>query len=327
MELKAATPRQKRWRRFKRKIKYNTKYPVIFFFLKILIWFTQRLSRERAINLYASLASFVFRILPRDSQKTINNIKIIYGDKKSEEEIREMARNVFMHQARNLADYVWTLHVETRDQFLEFVDVVGEEHLKEAYERGKGVICLICHMGSWEFSAIAPPLLGYETTAVSKALKDERLNKMIIGHRERRGMKNLSRGKTYPLLIEALNKGECLIIMIDQDTKVKSIFVDFLGKKAYTPIGGALLALDTEAAVVPMAMKRLPNNKHQFTIKPEIEIIRTDDKQKDIHVNTENFNRVIEEFISEDPEQWVWMHERWRTTPENYAKLRELGYI
>lgn len=320
-------PLSKRWRRFKRKIKYNTKYPVIFFFLKILIWFTRRLSREKAINLYARLASIAFTILPRDAKKTIKNIKVIYGDSMDEESIRQMARTVFMHQARNLADYVWTLHVETREEFLEFVDVVGEEHLKRAYDRGKGVLCLICHMGSWEFSAIAPPLLGYETTAVSKALKDERLNKMIIGHRERRGMKNLSRGKTYPLLIEALNKGECLIIMIDQDTKVKSIFVDFMGKLAYTPIGAALLALDTEAAVVPMAMKRLPNNKHQFTIMPELEISRSGNKEEDIRVNTENFSKVIERFVKEDPEQWVWMHERWRTTPENYDRLREEGYI
>ena len=176
-----------RWRRFKRKVKYSIKYPVIFFFLRILIWITRSMSRDRAIRVYGKLASGAFAILPRDRKKTINNIKVIYGDTMSEEEIREMARKVFVHQAMNLADYVWTLYVETRDEFLKYVDIVGEEHLKQAYDKGKGVLCLICHMGSWEFSAITPPLLGYETTAVSKALKDERLNKMIIGHRERRG--------------------------------------------------------------------------------------------------------------------------------------------
>ena len=311
------------WKRFKRKIKRNTKYPVIFFFLRILIRITRSMSRKRALKIYGSLASTAFTILPRDRKKTINNIKVIYGDKLDEEAIYTMARNVFVNQAKNLADYIWTLHVETREEYLEYVNIVGEEHLKKAYDRGKGVICLICHMGSWEFSAITPPLLGYETTAVSKALKDERLNSMIIGHRERRGMKNLSRGKTYPLLIEALNKGECLVIMIDQDTKVKSIFVDFMGKPAYTPIGAALLALDTEAAVVPMAMKRLPDDKHQFTIKPEIELTRTGDQEFDIRENTIKFSKVIEEYVQEDPEQWVWMHERWKTTPEDVKKYQE----
>ena len=290
-----------RWRRFKRTIKHFFKYPIIFFFLRILIWLTQRFSRERAISLYGRLASIAFSILKRDRNKTINNIKVIYGGSMDDDSIKKMAKNVFMHQARNLADYIWTLHVETREEFLEFVNIEGEENLKKVYAQGKGVLCLICHMVSWEFSAITPSLLGYETTAVSKALKDERLNKLIIEYREKRGMKNLSRGKTYPLLIEALNKGECLIIMIDQDTKAKSIFVNFMGKSAYTPIGAALLALDTEAAVVPMAMKRLPDNKHQFTIKPAIELVRTGDKEHDIRVNTENFSKVIEEFIREDP--------------------------
>jgi Kdo2-lipid IVA lauroyltransferase/acyltransferase len=316
-----------RWRRLKRKVKHFFKYPIIFFFLRILIGFTRSLSRERAINFYCRLASIAFSILKRDRNKTINNIKVIYGESMDHDSIKKMARNVFMHQARNLADYIWTLHVETREEFLEFVNIEGEENLKKAYDQGKGVLCLICHMGSWEFSAITPSLLGFETTAVSKALKDERLNKMIIGYREKRGMKNLSRGKTYPLLIDALNKGECLIIMIDQDTKAKSIFVDFMGKSAYTPIGAALLALDTEAAVVPMAMKRLPDNKHQFTISPEIDLVRTGDKEHDIRINTQNFSKIIEEFISEDPEQWVWMHERWRTTPENYDTLKESGLI
>jgi KDO2-lipid IV(A) lauroyltransferase len=144
------------WKRFKRKLKRNTKYPVIFFFLRILIRITRALSRQRALRIYGSLASAAFAILPRDRQKTINNIKVIYGDKLDEKAIKDMARKVFVNQAKNLADYIWTLHVETREDYLKYVDIVGEEHLKNAYDRGNGVLCLICHMGSWEFSAITP---------------------------------------------------------------------------------------------------------------------------------------------------------------------------
>ena len=310
------------WKEFKRKIKY----PVLFAFIKLLIFTTRLFPRKLVLWFYGKLGSLAFSLLKKEQRKTMANIRIAYPGK-SESELKSMAREVFIHQAKNGADYVLALHITTRDRYLNLVDIVGEEHLKNAYARGKGVICLINHTGSWEFSAITPSLLGYETTAISKALKDKRLNNLIIKYRQSRGLKNLSRGKTYPLLIEALNNGDCLIIMIDQDTKVKSVFVDFMGKPAYTPIGAALLALDTEAAVVPMSMKRLANNKHRFTIKPEIVIARTGDQKKDILENTKKFSAVIEEYVRDAGSQWVWMHERWKTTPEEVEKLKKDGVI
>ena len=306
------------WKEFKRSIKY----PALVALAKLLIFTTRLFPRKWALWFYGRLGSMAFSMLKKEQRKTMANLRIAYGAEKSEEELKRMARNTFVHQAKNGADYILALKVKTRDQYSRFVDIVGEEHLKKAYDRGKGVICLINHTGSWEFSAITPSILGYETTAVSKALKNEQLNNMIINYRKSRGLKNLSRGKTYPLLIEALNGGDCLIIMIDQDTKVKSVFVDFMGTPAYTPIGAALLALDTEAAVVPMSIKRLPNDKHQFTIKPEIELIETGDKKADILSNTKKFNQVIEEYVRDAYDQWVWMHERWKTTPEKVEEAR-----
>lgn len=252
---------------------------------------------------------------------------IAFGDKYPEMKLRRMARMVFVNQSKNLCDYVHAIRVKDRKAFSKYAVISGEENLKEAYEKGKGVICLICHTGSWEFSAITPSILGYRTTAVSKALKNPRLNKLIKSFRESRGLNNLNRGDTYPALLESLNNGECLIIMIDQDTRVKSIFVDFLGKPAYTPIGAAMLALDTEASVVPMAMRRLENGKHEFKIKKVIPTIRTEDRNSDIIENTRNYSKVIEEYIMEYPEQWVWMHKRWKTQPEDVKELIKQGLI
>ena len=189
------------WKILKRKIKY----PLLFVLAKTLIFTTNVFPRTWVLWFYGRLGSLAFSLLKKEQRKTINNIKIVFGDTKSDKEIREMARDVFIHQAKNGADYVLTLHIKERNKWLNYVDVVGEQHLKKAYDRGKGVLCLISHTGSWEFSAITPSILGYETTAVSKALKDRRLNEMIINFRSSRGLKNLSRGKTYPLLTEALN--------------------------------------------------------------------------------------------------------------------------
>lgn len=311
----------------KKRIKRKIKYPVLIFFVKIFILVFRMFPRKWVLGFSERWANRAFNWSGKSKNDTINNLKYIYGDIKSDKEIEEMARQVYINLGKVFADYIYTLHITRKRDFLKYVQVEGEDNLKRAYEKGKGVICLIPHTGSWEFSAITPPILGYETTAVSKALKNPTLNKMIIGYREKRGMKNISRGKAYDALVSALKKGECLIIMIDQDTKVKGVFCDFMGRRAYTPIGAARLALDTNAAVVPMSMKRSSDNKHVFTILPEIEFYRTGDDEKDIFENTQNYNNVLSSFIQQDPTQWVWMHKRWKTTPESleeyYKRKRE----
>jgi len=302
------------------KIRRAIKYPVLIFFIRVFILIVRIFPRGFVLKTFAGLGRLVFRFLKKERDKTINNLTLVFGDVKTEIEIKKMAQQVFVNQALNFADYVHTMQYTTREQFSKIVEFVGEEHLREAYNQGKGVLCLMCHVGSWEFSAIMPPVMGYETTAISRPMPNEKIDKLIVGSRQKRGMKNISRGNVYDQLVEVLKKGECLIIMIDQDTQVKGVFLDFMGKQAYTPIGAARLAIDSKAPVLPMYMKRLPNNKHQFTILPQLPFINTGN-EFDIIENTKIYNKAIEEIINETPEQWVWMHERWKTTPEEVEEL------
>jgi len=116
-------------------------------------------------------------------------------------------------------------------------------------------------------------------------------------------------------MLRSLKQGKVVMMLIDQDTdKVKNVFVDFYGKKAATPIGGAILAQKTGAAVIPIALS-MQNGKQVLTVRPEIEISVTGDEEKDIITNTQRMSDASEAFIREFPEQWVWMHERWKTRP------------
>lgn len=309
-----------------KKIRRAIKYPILEFFIKLFIFLVRFISRNLFLKICARLGSVAFRLVKNERAKTIQNLTYIFDEEKSKQEIEEMARQVFIHQALNFGDYVHTIHYTTRKQFSKIIDFVGEEHLKMAYEQGNGVLCLMSHVGSWEFSAIMPSVMGYETSAVSRAMPNERIDKLIVEARQRRGMKNIRREKVYDQLLEVLRKGECLIIMIDQDTRVKGLFIDFLGKPAYTPIGAARLAIDSKAPVLPMYMKRLPDNRHQFTILPPLPFVHTGEEASDLYENTRIYNQAIEAIIRETPEQWVWMHERWKTTPESleaYLKKRQ----
>ncbi|GHU69355.1 hypothetical protein FACS189413_08120 [Bacteroidia bacterium] len=302
------------------KIRRGIKYPVLIFFIRLFIATVRFFPRRWVEVVFALLARAAFFIDRKDRKRTIDTLTFIYEKEKTPHEIKRMACEVFINQGLNFADYLNVLHWKTRQQFSKMVDFVGEEHLREAYDRGNGVLCMMMHTGSWELSAIMPPVMGYETTAVSKAMRNPKIDQLIVNARESRGMKNIARGKAYPKILESLAKGECMIIMIDQDTKVKGVFVDFFGRKAYTPDGAARIALDTHAPVLLMYMQRIDNQRHRFTILPEIPLTETGDREFDLYENTRIYTQKMEEVIREIPTQWVWMHERWKTTPEDIAQ-------
>jgi KDO2-lipid IV(A) lauroyltransferase len=305
----------------RKEIQRAIKYPVLIFFIRLFIATVRFFPRRRSELLFAFFARLAFYLVRKERKKTIRTLTLAYGEEKTPGEIRKIACRVFVNQALNFADYLHSIQWKSRERFAKMVDIVGEEHLKTAYDKGKGVICLTLHTGSWELSAIMPPVMGYETSAVSKAMTNPKIDKLIVSARENRGMKNIPRGKSYPKLIEALNRGECLIIMIDQDTQVKGVFVDFFGRKAYTPDGAARIALETQSPVVMMYMKRIENNRHQFTILPEIPLVSTGSTEYDLLENTRIYTQMMERIIREIPSQWVWMHERWKTTPEDVKRF------
>ena len=226
-----------------------------------------------------------------------------------------MAKAVFNNVASAFLDFFSFVYVNNKKHYFKYIEVEGEENLRRAYDKGKGVICLIPHISSWELSAVTPPMLGYPTVAASKPIKGFLVQKTMVWFRRRRGMINFDRDGSYKKLVSSLREGKCLILMIDQDTSVKSCFVDFFGRKTFTPLGASRLALDTDAAIVPMAIKQLDVKKYKFTILPELPTVRTDNREEDMITNTQNHSNVIEGIIRKNPTQWVWMHQRWKTAP------------
>lgn len=292
-----------------------------FVYLLILIF------RVLPIKWTRRFASFVgkrfYKMADRTRRDTLHNLEMIYGSEKTEKQRKKMAQAVFTEQIKSFFDYIAYSHLTNKKKYFSLIEVVGEEHLKSAYERGKGVICLIPHLSSWEFAAITPPMLGYKTSGASQALKIKALQFFMTKFRERRGMKNITRVGSYEKLIDTLRQGECLILMIDQDTKVKSVFVDFMGKQAYTPLGASRLALETDAAIVPMVMTRKDDDNYRFVIYPELPLVKTENLEADLLENTQRQTKIIEEMVRTYPTQWVWMHRRWHTTPKMVEEYRK----
>ena len=160
------------------------------------------------------------------------------------------------------------------------------------------------------------PMLGVPAYAIGKKLGNEKLNSLLFESRGKKGVPTLARGSSYKTILRVLAENNVVGILIDQDTEVRGVFVDFYGKPAYTPIGAAMLAMDSGAPVLPMFYLKKDDDTYEFIIEKEIPLVMTGNRRQDMKENTRRFHEVIEEYIKKYPTQWVWMHNRWKTTPE-----------
>ena len=156
---------------------------------------------------------------------------------------------------------------------------------------------------------------GLNPNIIGTPLKDKRLNELLWQYRNAHGAIAIARGKETFRLIKVLKSGGSVALLIDQDTKVQTVFVDFFGIKAATPVGATVLALKTGAAVVPSYIYLGEDNLQHMYILPEIPMRVSGDEDADIVFNTQVLTNFIEEQIRKHPDQWVWMHERWKTRP------------
>lgn len=262
---------------------------------------------------FSSMGSLAYYLIGRDRRRTITHLTEAFGDQSSPREIRAMARQVFRNLGHSFADLMISQSITTVEQLDKILSIEGAEHLEQAYQKDRGVVALTCHLSAFELTGVYCAL-HYRTYIVGARIDDPKMNDLLLKSRTRLGATNIYKGEANLKLFRALKQGAILGLLIDQDISVKSVFVDFFGRPASTPIGPALLAQRTGAACIAMAVRRIGSRLH-MTITPEIEIDRTGDTEADLLTNTRRFSEITEAFIREAPTQWVWMHRRWKTKP------------
>ena len=239
-----------------KKLRKSIKYSLILLLIQAILIIVKILPWKWTSIFCAQLGTWSFYLLKKERQKTIRNLTIAYDDEKQPEEIEKMAREVFTNLGRAAAELAIKLNINDEDKYFSNVEVVGKENALKAYERGKGIINIVPHLGCWEALSKAYTMLGFNAGAVVKSLKNEKLNNWVIKNREFNGFKVLPRGSSYKTILQFLKQNNSLGMLIDQDTSVKGVFVDFYGKPAYTPIGAAMLALDSDATVFTTSYSR-----------------------------------------------------------------------
>ena len=277
------------------------------------------------IRLGGWLGSAAYYVLPRERNRALDHLSIAFSDEKSLSERRRIARHCFRNLGKNAVELVNFSRI--KKDLDRRITLEGRAFLDETLAGGRGLIWITGHLGNWELMACYMAHKGYPFRVIAREVYDRRMNQLLLGFRAEAAVRVILRDSPSAgrEILKALKEGEVIGMLIDQDTQVKGVMADFFGRKANTPSGVAILARRRSIPVLAGFIHRVSDRRHRIVIHPPLEIVETDDLDRDVLVNTERFNKVLEEHIREDPEGWVWMHRRWKREVAYQQPARATG--
>jgi KDO2-lipid IV(A) lauroyltransferase len=203
------------------------------------------------------------------------------------------------------------------------VRYAGLEHYLAAREKGRGVLVITGHLGLWELSSFYHSLMGYPMSMVIRRLDNPLVDRLVNGIRCLHGNTVLHKDDFARGLLGAMRRGETVGILMDTNmTPPQGVFVDFFGVPACTASGLARVATRTEAAMLPGFLTwREEEKKYVLEFGERLELVRTGNDEQDIITNTQICTTAIETWVRRFPEQWLWVHRRWKTRPPGEPSL------
>jgi KDO2-lipid IV(A) lauroyltransferase len=277
--------------------------------VKTLVAAAEVLPRSVGSGVFGRIGAAAHTLFRKSRRIALANLALVYGSEKPDKDIRRIARAAFVNMGRFAYD-VARLRKENPESIKRIVAITGQHNLDNALARGKGVIALTGHIGNWELMGAYLSMMGYPINVLATKLKDSRLNNLLIGIRQSAGVIVIERSRGLRQAFRCLKKGEVLGVLIDQDTSVESVVVDFLGEPAKTAVGPVKLAARTGAPIVPMAMLMTDNGNYRLEVKSPIAI---NGDGSSLEEDVERCSKALEGFIQEEPSQWIWIHKRWKS--------------
>jgi len=300
-----------------RKVKWFIYYMVAVAARRIVLF----IPRKLALNLGALLADLLFWFSRREKARALENLAIAFGEGKSAGDILRICHYCFENLGKGLMEVLQfpRLTSENLDRLVTFE---GKENIDNALKMGKGVIILTAHFGNWELLGASLALSGYKVSFIVRPVRSTRLDALVNRNRESTGVECIPRGTSIRNALRCLKSNGLLGILADIDTRVDGVFVDFFGRPTFTPRGPVSIALRTGAALVPTFIVRQKDDTHRVVVEKVLELKVTGALEEDIRVNTARFTKIIESYVRRYPEQWIWIHQRWKTRPSAVSYAR-----
>lgn len=256
-------------------------------------------------------------------QIAFDNMRKAFRGELSAAELRRLIKANFIQLSRVALELPSLLRLNLNN-VNSYVEFSGDSHLKAALAKGKGVLFLTAHLGNWELMGLATPLnFDFPVYVMVRPLDHKPMDAVLTEIRIRTGNIVIDKDKSAGLVRRLLRENQIIAILLDQNASwYEGVYVPFFGRVACTNKGLAMLAIRYGAAVVPVFNIRQRNGRYKIMFDPPVELIRTGDITRDIVENTQLFNEIIEKHIRMAPENWLWVHRRWRIKdiPESARK-------
>ncbi|MFZ0662567.1 MAG: lysophospholipid acyltransferase family protein [Acidobacteriaceae bacterium] len=284
--------------------------------VRALVTLLGALPRRAARGVGVAVGATAYHLMTRLRRTGLRNLELAFPEKPVAERER-ILRQLYRNLGWLLAEFC-RMPRYTRENTKDFLHYEGLEHYLAARARGKGVLIVTGHLGAWELSSYYHSLMGYPMGIVIRRLDNSRVDRLVNAIRCGHGNRVLNKDDFARGLLAAMRKGETVGILMDTNmTPPQGVFVPFFGREACTASGLARVALKTGAAVLPGFMVwEEAERKYVLRFGEEIPLTATGDDEADALRNTARFTGVIENWVRRYPEQWLWVHRRWKTRPD-----------
>ncbi len=251
-------------------------------------------------------------VLGRYRRIALENLSIAFGSLKTPLEIRRIAGKVFENLGKNAAEMLGFPKLNSGN-IDRLVEITGLDKVDKALGAGKGVIVITGHFGNWELLALSIRVKGYHGAVIGRRIYFYKYDAFLNYLRGTHDVNVIYRDDSPKKILRVLKSNGIIGILADQDVdSVDGVFVPFFGRDAYTPSGPVLLARASGAVLMPAFIVRR-DGRHTLVFEDPVELEDTGDKERDLAANTMKWSAVVESYIRRYPEQWVWMHRRWKT--------------
>ncbi len=287
--------------------------------LKPLGWMPHRMAR----SICGLLAALAYAFWPHLRRVGMFNLRLIFPDL-SEKQRRKILRGVFRNFGRTLADFAYFPRLG-RENIEKLIVYDGFEHYAAAQKRGKGVLFLTAHFGNWELGSFAHGVYGYPCHFVVRRMDNPLIDALVNRYRSLSGGQPIEKRDFSRQVLRAFARGEAVGVLMDQNmAPSEGVFVEFMDRLACTTTGPARVARRAGAAIVLGLViwdRRLKKYRLRFE---SVDWLSRDDPEEEIIANTANFTRRIEAYVREYPDQWLWVHRRWKTRPPDEPTIYPL---
>ncbi|HEY3404206.1 MAG TPA: lysophospholipid acyltransferase family protein [Ohtaekwangia sp.] len=299
----------------RKKTKRKIRYAIVYRCVQFLIFLSTLIPRIAWLKFCGFLGRVAYRFAHNTRNRTLRHLAMAFPEK-TPAQVTALAKKVFEYLGKNSGEMLRaSATIDDLNDLGKVLTVHGYENFEKANAKGKGVIFLTCHLGAFDLQITVMALRGLNPNIIGTPLKNAKLNDLLWNYRNKHGAIAIERGRETFRMIKILKSAGSVALLIDQDTKVKTRFVNFFGMPAATPVGATVLAMKTGASIVPTYIYLGNDWKQHMHIMREVPMRLTGDEEADMVYNTQVLTSLNEDQIRQHPEQWVWMHERWKTKP------------